>query len=72
MSTECKCGNSIEENVCNKITGECSQCKPGFFGDFCESVCQCGNSIEENVCDKTTGKCGLCKPGFFGDFCTGK
>ena len=53
-------------------TGQCGLCKPGFFGDFCESVCQCGNSIEENVCDKTTGKCGLCKPGFFGGFCTGK
>ena len=46
-------------------------CKPGFFGDLCESECKCGNSQIEKVCDKTTGKCNLCKPGFGGHFCTG-
>ena len=48
-----------------------SRCKPGFFGEFCESECKCGNSLE-NVCDRTTGKCDLCKFGFGGHFCTGK
>ena len=47
-------------------------CKPGFFGDLCESECKCGNSLNENVCDRATGKCDLCKSGFFGHFCTGK
>ena len=46
-------------------------CKPGFFGDLCESKCKCGNSLNENVCDKN-GKCELCKPGYGGHFCTGK
>ena len=50
-------------------TGQCGQCKPGFFGDFCKE-CQCQNSLDGNVCDLTTGTCGLCKPGFFGQFCT--
>ena len=53
------------------IIGE-SRCKPGFFGEFCESECKCGNSLDENVCDRTTGKCDLCKFGFGGRFCTGK
>ena len=49
-----------------------SRCKPGFFGEFCESECNCVNSLDENVCDRTTGKCDLCKFGFGGHFCTGK
>ena len=53
-------------------TGQCGQCKPGFFGDFCESQCHCDNSLDGNVCEKTTGKCGVCKPGFGGYFCPGK
>ena len=47
-------------------------CRPGFFGDLCESKCKCGNSLNENVCNKATGKCELCKPGFGGHFCAGK
>ena len=55
--------------MCDVTTGQCGQCKPGFFGDFCKE-CQCQNSLDGNVCDLTTGTCGLCKPGFFGQFCT--
>ena len=53
-------------------TGQCGLCKPGFFGDFCQSQCKCGNSKNETVCDVSTGKCDLCKLGFGGHFCTGK
>ena len=53
-------------------TGKCGLCKPGFFGDFCESQCQCDNSLDETACEKTTGKCGICKLGFGGHFCPGK
>ena len=49
-----------------------SRCKPGFFGELCESECKCGNSLDENVCDRKTGKCDLCKFGFGGHFCSGK
>ena len=38
-----------------------NRCKPGFFGELCESECKCGNSLDENVCDRKTGKCDLCK-----------
>ena len=70
--TDCQCHNSLDGNVCNVTTGQCGQCKPGFFGDFCESQCQCDNSLDGNICEKTTGKCGVCKPGFGGHFCPGK
>ena len=70
--TECECQNSLDGNVCNVSTGQCGQCKPGFFGDFCQSQCKCGNSKNETVCDVSTGKCDLCKSGFGGHFCTGK
>ena len=53
-------------------TGQCGLCKPGFFGDFCQSQCKCGNSLDEIACEKATGKCDLCKSGFGGHFCTGK
>ena len=32
---KCTCGNSLNENVCDKTTGKCELCKPGFGGHFC-------------------------------------
>ena len=33
---ECQCHNKAEENICEKVTGKCEDCRMGFYGDFCE------------------------------------
>ena len=32
---ECQC-HKATENICDKVTGKCEDCKMGSYGDFCE------------------------------------
>ena len=61
------CNNKCDPNCikCNNITGECYQCKDGYYPD--DKVCY---SCPEN-CDGECpgGICIKCKTGFYGDIC---
>ncbi|WAQ93854.1 TENX-like protein [Mya arenaria] len=43
------------------------ECKPGYFGKYCEMNClkKCLNGI----CDKSSGICNECASGYTGDYC---
>ena len=33
---DCNCGDGHNENVCEKSTGKCGDCKMGFHGESCD------------------------------------
>lgn len=49
------------------MTGECTPCSPGSYGDQCSQHCQCDTSGTE-LCSHQDGKC-FCKPNRFGPLC---
>ncbi|XP_046582364.1 uncharacterized protein LOC124289762 [Haliotis rubra] len=51
---------------CDKDTGECGSCEPGYTGDKCDVTCppNCRGG-----CNRITGECGSCEPGYTGDKC---
>lgn len=49
------------------VDSVCDFCKPGWFGDYCDTPCSpyCKN----NECDYNSGVCPICVGGWFGDNC---
>ncbi|XP_052789004.1 protein draper-like [Mya arenaria] len=43
------------------------QCKPGYFGDFCEK--KCSEKCLNVICDKSSGICYECASGYTGEYC---
>ena len=52
-----KCENK-QKSQCNSITGECSNCKTGYFGRFCNSTCS--SSCLAGECNQMSGQCLAC------------
>ncbi len=54
-----------EENqtihICNKDTGRCNSCIPGFYTPTCNEPCPNGCT----VCNQDSGECGSCEPNFY-------
>ena len=42
---DCNCEDGHNENVCEKSTGECGDCKMGFHGESCDE----GNKEKPNL-----------------------
>ena len=42
---DCNCKDGHNENVCEKSTGECGDCKMGFHGESCDK----GNKEKPNL-----------------------
>lgn len=53
--------------VCDPITGKCSQCLSSFFGDNCQNKCQ--TNCLDSICDQRIGTCNGCTNGFEGRHC---
>ncbi|XP_060551555.1 receptor-type tyrosine-protein phosphatase mu-like [Ruditapes philippinarum] len=74
-----RCGN-CDDITCDRITGTCRQCEPGFKLSKCTEECadwtyglKCAHSCSikcGGVCNKKTGMCSNCKTGWKGDRCT--
>ncbi|WAR08726.1 SREC-like protein, partial [Mya arenaria] len=43
------------------------ECKPGYFGKFCEKTCS--KDCLNGACDSSSGICTYCTPGYFGKYC---
>ncbi|XP_070193934.1 scavenger receptor class F member 1-like [Littorina saxatilis] len=76
-SSDCsgQCGHCDGGNPCNKDTGYCGRCEPGWKPLLCQEECsdglygqdcrgQCGHCSESPKCNKVTGNCTSCQPGF--------
>nr|XP_022311825.1 receptor-type tyrosine-protein phosphatase epsilon-like isoform X1 [Crassostrea virginica] len=74
-------GNCWDNQPCNKTTGKCTKCLPGWKEGFCNETCEngtfgkhcknncSGNCWDNQPCNKTTGKCTKCLPGWKKGFC---
>nr|XP_022311497.1 uncharacterized protein LOC111116787 isoform X2 [Crassostrea virginica] len=76
-----KCSeNCFLKTMCNKISGTCGKCKPGWDNEICNETCKkgmygqdcrvpCGACNDD--CLPTNGSCpGGCRTGFVGEKCT--
>ena len=60
--------------TCNQTTGECLDCKTGFYDDDCSLSCSevCEPAADGSIsCNKLSGACneGRCVPGYWGEAC---
>lgn len=80
----CQKNETEEENICNKINGNCNKgCEDYFEGlncSFCidgyykynETCINCPENCDKEVqlpCNKETGNCNKCKNGYYNDKC---
>ncbi|XP_046557054.1 scavenger receptor class F member 1-like isoform X1 [Haliotis rubra] len=67
MSLDCKmkCPGNCE--ACSQETGECSRCKPGYWGSDCTRPCS--DTCANKTCDRGGGRCSGCIPGYYGNTC---
>ncbi|XP_046557059.1 platelet endothelial aggregation receptor 1-like, partial [Haliotis rubra] len=67
MSLDCKmrCPGNCE--ACSQETGECSRCKPGYWGSDCTS--HCSVTCSNKTCDRGDGRCSGCIHGYYGNTC---
>ena len=63
-SLDCDCDkDGREDNACNKITGNCQNCKTGFTGDKCLT---CDTNFAPASGNE---KCTQCIEGYYGEAC---
>ncbi|XP_041379374.1 multiple epidermal growth factor-like domains protein 10 [Gigantopelta aegis] len=51
---------------CVPCNGQCSVCRPGWYGDECKHLC---TNCNKDGCEKQTGICHKCKDGYYGYRC---
>lgn len=62
------CPTYCKERRCDIEHGNCSMCKPGFYGNHCNSTCP--SNCRENVCHMEQGNCFGCNDGWKGISCS--
>ncbi|XP_060064898.1 receptor-type tyrosine-protein phosphatase alpha-like [Ylistrum balloti] len=60
------CPNNCDNMGCNRTSGECIACTPGFSGTYC----RCPANCRDETCPADTGYCNDCNDGYYGQFCT--
>lgn len=53
--------------TCHIQSGACSECKHGFYGDYCNNSCH--TTCKNNSCHMQSGACFECENGVFGNNC---
>ncbi|XP_071088058.1 multiple epidermal growth factor-like domains protein 10 isoform X1 [Haliotis cracherodii] len=68
ISCSLQCTNCQNEK-CQKSTGECDNCKHGFYGKRCNETCS-PNCRKNTACNRTNGHCDDgCLPSYWGGMC---
>ncbi|KAI8786720.1 multiple epidermal growth factor domains protein 11, partial [Biomphalaria glabrata] len=74
------CPVKCDDNGCDPISGHCSGCQPGYFGDTCHEICnltyygsncqnRCSSQCYLDFCTPNTGHCLECPSGKKGILC---
>ncbi|KAL4216314.1 hypothetical protein ACF0H5_024040 [Mactra antiquata] len=62
-----RCYNCLN-GLCDRVTGRCTDCVNGKYGELCDKLCSTG--CKNSVCDRNTAVCAQgCKSGYSGDEC---